>query len=81
MLTKKHWSIICEKINDSKQFQPFIQGKRVVEVNLTNNIIVTSLQGESRTVFTFDSAKGKSYNSVMRSIRLTNVSLFDMIKR
>jgi hypothetical protein len=81
MLTKKHWSVICEKINDSKQFQPFIQGKRVVEVDLTNNIVVTSLQGEPRTVFTFDSAKDKTYSSVMRSIRLTNVSLFDMIKR
>jgi hypothetical protein len=81
MLTKKHWSVICEKINESKRFQPFIQGKRVVEIDLTNDIVVTSLQGEPRTVFNFDSAKDKSYKTILRSVELKNVSLFDMLKR
>ena len=81
MLTKKHWSVICRKINQSRRFHPYIHGKRVVKVDLTNDIIVTSLQGEPRTVFTFDSAMGKSYSDILRSIELTNVSLFDMEKK
>jgi hypothetical protein len=81
MLTKKHWSVICHKINQSRRFHPFIDGKRVVKVDLTNNIVVTSLQGEPRTVFTFDSAMDKSYSDIIRSVKLTNVSLFDMVNK
>jgi hypothetical protein len=81
MITKKHWSIICHKINESRRFHPFIQGKRVVKVDLANDIVVTSLQGEPRTVFTFDSVIGKSYGDITRSVKLTNVSLFDMVNK
>jgi hypothetical protein len=82
MITKKHWSVICKKIDESKRsgFEPFIDGKRVIEIDLINDIVVTSLYGEPKTIFNFDSAKDVSYNTILRSVKLTNVSLFDKVK-
>ena len=77
MLTKVHWAIICHKVNDVMHLNPFIHGKRVVQVDLYDNKIVTSLQGEPKTVYTFDSARNKTYRDVVATIKLTNVTLLD----
>jgi hypothetical protein len=80
MITKQQWAIICYKIQSVRHLQPFIQGKRVVDVDLFKNEIVTSLQGQPKTVYNFDSAKGKTYSDIMKSINLTSVSLADLMK-
>jgi len=80
MITKQQWAIICYKIQSVRHLQPFIQDKRVVNVDLFNNEIVTSLQGQPKTVYNFDSAKGKTYDTIMRSVNLTSVSLADLTK-
>lgn len=78
MITKKQWAIICHLVHDIRHLEPFIHGKRVIKVDLFNNTITTSLQGEPPTVYNFDSAKGKNYRMIARSITCTKVTLMDL---
>ena len=78
MITKKQWAIICHIVYDIRHLEPFIHGKRVTKVDLFNNTITTSLQGQPPTVYNFNSAKGKNYSTIARSIICTKVTLMDI---
>ena len=80
MITKKHWAIFCMDVQKAKGrgLSPFIQGKRVIEVDIYNNTITTSLQGETKTKYTYESCEGSTLKSLYHSVSLNHVSLADL---
>jgi hypothetical protein len=80
MITKQQWAYFCFAVQDAKyhRYEPFIQGKRVIEVDVYKNTITTSLAGQSRTVFKHDSCGERSLKEIYKSVELTRVTLADM---
>lgn len=80
MITKKHWALFCMDIQKAKgrNLEPFIHGKRVIDVDIYNNTITTSLQGEQKTKYTYESCEDITLKRLYRSVRLHSVTLADL---
>jgi hypothetical protein len=83
MITKKQWAQFCMDVQKAKArgLEPYIKGQRVISVDTYNNVVVTSLEGESRTKYIHSSTDRKTVREVYSAVKLQNVKLIDMRAR
>jgi hypothetical protein len=80
MITKKQWAQFCFDVQKvyGKRLQPFVHGKRVIDVDIYNNTITTSLEGQPKTKYTYESCGDITLRRLYRSVSLNRVTMADL---
>ena len=82
MITKQQWAKFCFDVHKARHsnLEPYIHGKRVIEVDIFKNEILTSIAGEAKTRYKFDPNINISLKNLYRSTRLHNVTLNNILQ-